>query len=110
MDCLDPKFNMKQGRLWWTKDNVAKLEEAVRIHGRDWARVAKEVGCGKNATQCRRKYSFLQDSKSGKMTPKERRASKASGKSTAKQTDASITTYNPESIVSCEAPTGSQTP
>lgn len=40
----------------WSKDDVEKLKQGLRLYGRAWGRVYKEVGGFKTATQCKQFY------------------------------------------------------
>ncbi len=40
----------------WTNDEISRLKNGLRIYGRVWGRVYKEVGGVKTATQCKQFY------------------------------------------------------
>ena len=55
---FDTHFQLKRGQKW-TEKETELLKEGLRMHGRDWAKVASVVGT-RAATQVRKKYENLQ--------------------------------------------------
>ncbi|VVA98075.1 unnamed protein product [Arabis nemorensis] len=54
VNCLDPKINFGK----WTKEEDAKLREAIKENGYSWSKVASHMSC-RTDSQCRRRWKSL---------------------------------------------------